>query len=143
MFNSLNHYPHICIINNNSNDVLNKLHEIGTFFIDVSYNARISQHFLRAVTNGSIPIVLDTYYIVDDLFAVSGNDDIPIYVNRPISELYSGEFTWRVPNMGHLREKLKFLYNNNYYQNDRVEQSLFKLKKKINAGPEGLKECLL
>lgn len=94
------YYPNVLVINSSSNEVLNYVHQKGSFYVDMGYNCVPSQNLLRAVVNGSIPIVPDTIDIFgnDYDFYVETNEVIPVYPERPVKGLWSAEFSWTRPN---------------------------------------------
>jgi len=101
------YYPNIMVINSDKLEVVNYLHHAADFFIDVSYNAIPSQNLLRSIARGSIPIVPDTVNLFDDNpFAVGTYEEVCVYPDRPVANLWCGESTWSKPIMNSLREKM-------------------------------------
>jgi len=101
------YYPNIVVVGTTATEVINHVHQIGDFFIDVSYNAIPNQDLLRAVVADSIPILPDNIDIKVDYLAVKTYDDLCVYPARPVADLWSGEFTWTKPNISHLKYKMQ------------------------------------
>jgi hypothetical protein len=102
-------YPNIAIINNNSLQVMNYLHEYCDVFIAVGYNMRISQQVLKAMLFNSIPITLQSSGFMEGRVVTGSNQQI-LYSDRPITRLYSGRDTWYVPDTGSLSKELYQTY---------------------------------
>jgi len=92
----------VCPINNQR--LMNHVHMQSDYFIDASYNCRISQNILKAINLKSTPIVLDTCYSLfkdDYKYLIKSHDETCLYESRPIKGLYTG--SWRVPSIEHLK----------------------------------------
>lgn len=125
------YYPNIALINY-SDEIINYLHLNGDCYIDVSYNSRISQHTLKAIYNQKPILLLENSKIMDEYpLYVKTHDEIINYNNRPIYGLYSGEYSWKIPNTCDLRNKLKQIYYNSNNIRDIAIQKIMKLRTSI------------
>jgi len=108
IFDQPSYYPNIIVIDTLAPEVVNYTHEIGDFFIDAGYNCIPSQNLLRAIAYNSIPIIPDNTKLFPDYdFYIDTYDEIAIYAERAIENLWSGEFTWKRPRMDSIRNMMK------------------------------------
>ena len=130
------HYPHIAILNNTDLPVLNYLHDYCDCYIDASYNSRTNQNMLKAIAYNSLPMMTDTCGIIKDYpFEIKTHNDISIYPQRPLRELYSGEFSWSMPNMTSIKENMLKVYKAEPEELDKATQQVARLKSQLFSIP--------
>jgi len=126
------HYPHIAIINNTNLPILNYVHDYCDCYIDASYNSRTNQNMLKAIAYNSLPMMTDVCGIIKDYpFTIKTHNDISIYPQRPIRELYSGEFSWEMPSMNSIRANMRAIYNADEEVLEKASQQVMKLKSSL------------
>ena len=120
---NLDYYNHIAIASIDAIESMNFVHDKSDYFIDCSYNCRISQDILKAIIFKSTPIILDTCSSLagkDYEFLVKSNDQLVRYENRPIKDLYSGENSWKVPSTSSLRKILRYTYETHEKERNQI-----------------------
>jgi len=146
--NSLNiytnkqHYPAIAVINQDNRHVMSAIHQKFTYFINMSYNSGLCEDTALAIVNNSTPIVIDTCNIAKDYcFAVDSITETMLHDQRPLPNLFSGEFTWKKPSIASLKNKLRLAYTQE--TSDQLKEQLYMLKNKIFSTPHKQLQCIL
>lgn len=115
VFQNESYYPAIGVSSPGQyQENINGLHNSCDFYIDSSYNARVGQTMLKAMKENSIVIIPDCLRDVFDYeypFLISTDLEKCVYTQKPIVGLYSGEFSWSVPNTQSLSEKILKAYS--------------------------------
>lgn len=137
IFKNESYYPTIGI---SSLEKIDGLHKSCDFYIDSSYNARVGQTTLNAMQENSIVIVPDCLRDVFDYeypFLINTDLEKCVYPQKPIAGLYSGEFSWRVPNTQSLSEKILMAYS---MKEEEKEDIINKNSKCIAEGKKEIRE---
>jgi len=141
IFEHAPYYPHVVLINNADEAVVNYLHENCEVFIDVGYNMRIGQTLLRAISFNSVPIILDTCdgLIPNYNLTVKTNLTKPVLRQRPLPFLYYGNSYMNCPNTYDLANVMRTAYNNL----DEPKERALQLKNQLFSMPDKwIKECI-
>jgi hypothetical protein len=107
------HYPTVGVVNNTQQSIINYAHKFFQCFIDVSYGGLPDANTLKATTLNKIVMTLDNnkLYSDDYDFYVSSQEEVIQHQGpRPMKGLFSGEFTWQVPNTSSLRRKMRLAH---------------------------------
>jgi|GEM_PF-3112814 len=128
-------YPNIAIVNASSTEIMNWAHENLDCYIDVSYNGRVSQNVLKAISKDNLVIVLDTFSNIiskDYPLSVESYSDTCCYLSRPINFLYTGDSEWKKPLVKSLSASMRRASSEDL---EVISQDLMALKNKLFSLP--------
>jgi len=138
-------YPNIAIVNTTDPTVMNYLHDISDYFIDLSYNAKVSQAQLAAISYNNH--VITTSHIGLGVFndnysfRVSHTNEIQLCPERPLDDLYTGEHCWTCPSIRSAQEVMRYAYAHGPNEHDK--EMLEKIKSQMFIHPHArIKEIL-
>lgn len=103
-------YPHVGVAPVDDIATMNFMHEKGDYYIDASYNCRISQNSMSAIRHNSKLILLETcksLFEGEYPLLINSKEEIITYKERPIKNLYTGDSTWKVPDVVHLKSIIR------------------------------------
>jgi hypothetical protein len=124
------YYPHIHVVQG-----LDGLHEGCNCYIDASFSTGFSHHVATALLSGNPPVVIrgsgrDEFVTNENGFIVDSYEDILIYPDRPLADMFTARETCFKPNLLSLKSTLRSCFENK-----------LEFTKKSRKGPES-KESL-
>lgn len=115
IYGNASYYPQVAIAPISDLKTMNFMHGQCDYYIDASYNCRVSQNALKALFFKSKPILLNTcggLFKDEYELLIESNKELISYRTRPIQGLYSGRTDWNVPSTSHLKSLLQTAYKN-------------------------------
>lgn len=113
-FENDDHYPIVGVVNNTQPSIINYAHKFFQCYVDVSFGGIPDANVLKATSLNKLLILLDSNKMFSDDydFYVDSQEEV-VYqsTERPIKGMTSGEFTWKVPNTGSLKKKMRLVYD--------------------------------